>query len=174
MLPNGLVMVMAIRAYHEQTNGMIGLKPADGISIAKVSPDWLMLIKGRAQLDLARTRTVPIRHFQSLDRHRALDRALARTSHEQTNGMIGLKPADGISIAKVSPDWLMLIKGRAQLDLARTRTVPIRHFQSLDRHRALDRALARTSSKRLSIGQSPPRHGIEPTPYGDSRIVGTE
>ncbi|WP_018425703.1 deoxyribose-phosphate aldolase [Hoeflea sp. 108] len=44
-LPVGLAMVRAIRAYHEQTGYLIGFKPAGGISTAKVSLDWLILMK---------------------------------------------------------------------------------------------------------------------------------
>ncbi|MBP0437411.1 deoxyribose-phosphate aldolase [Tianweitania sediminis] len=44
-LPVGLVMVRAIRAYHEATGIRIGFKPAGGISTAKASLDWLVLIK---------------------------------------------------------------------------------------------------------------------------------
>ncbi len=44
-LPVGLAMVRAIRAYFEQTGFLIGFKPAGGISTAKASLDWLVLIK---------------------------------------------------------------------------------------------------------------------------------
>ncbi|ODT06614.1 MAG: deoxyribose-phosphate aldolase [Mesorhizobium sp. SCN 65-20] len=44
-LPVGLAMVRAIRAYHEQTGYLIGFKPAGGISTAKASLDWLILMK---------------------------------------------------------------------------------------------------------------------------------
>lgn len=44
-LPVGLAMVRAIRAYHEQTGHLIGFKPAGGISTAKASLDWLILMK---------------------------------------------------------------------------------------------------------------------------------
>ena len=44
-LPVGLAMVRAIRAYFEQTGILIGFKPAGGISTAKASLDWLILIK---------------------------------------------------------------------------------------------------------------------------------
>lgn len=44
-LPVGLAMVRAIRAYHEQTGYLIGFKPAGGISTAKASLDWLVLIR---------------------------------------------------------------------------------------------------------------------------------
>jgi len=53
-LPVGLAMVRAIRAYFETTGIMIGFKPAGGISTAKVSLDWLVLMKeelGRAWLE---------------------------------------------------------------------------------------------------------------------------
>jgi deoxyribose-phosphate aldolase len=45
VLPVGLVMVRAIRAYFEQTGYLIGFKPAGGISTAKGSLDWLVLMK---------------------------------------------------------------------------------------------------------------------------------
>ena len=44
-LPVGLAMVRAIRAYFEQTGYMIGFKPAGGISTAKASLDWLVLMR---------------------------------------------------------------------------------------------------------------------------------
>ncbi len=44
-LPVGLTMVRAIRAYFEQTGFLIGFKPAGGISTAKASLDWLVLMK---------------------------------------------------------------------------------------------------------------------------------
>jgi len=44
-LPVGLVMVRAIRAYFEHTGHLIGFKPAGGISTAKASLDWLVLMK---------------------------------------------------------------------------------------------------------------------------------
>lgn len=45
ILPVGLVMVRAIRDYHERTGYKIGFKPAGGIRSAKESLDWLMLMK---------------------------------------------------------------------------------------------------------------------------------
>ena len=44
-LPVGLVMVRAIRDYHEATGYRVGFKPAGGIRTAKQSLDWLMLMK---------------------------------------------------------------------------------------------------------------------------------
>jgi deoxyribose-phosphate aldolase len=44
-LPVGLVMTRAIRAYEERTGFKIGFKPAGGISSAKASLDWLVLMK---------------------------------------------------------------------------------------------------------------------------------
>lgn len=44
-LPVGLAMVRSIRAYHERTGFMIGFKPAGGISTAKSSLDWLVLMR---------------------------------------------------------------------------------------------------------------------------------
>jgi len=47
-LPVGLAMVRALRAYFEATGYMIGFKPAGGISTAKASLDWLVLMKEEA------------------------------------------------------------------------------------------------------------------------------
>ena len=44
-LPFSLVMVRAIREYHELTGFMIGYKPAGGIKTAKQSLDYLAMIK---------------------------------------------------------------------------------------------------------------------------------
>ncbi len=44
-IPVSLVMLRAIREYHEQTGYMVGFKPAGGIRTAKQSLDWLILIK---------------------------------------------------------------------------------------------------------------------------------
>lgn len=44
-LPIGIVMTRAIRAYEERTGFKIGFKPAGGISTAKSSLDWLLLMK---------------------------------------------------------------------------------------------------------------------------------
>jgi deoxyribose-phosphate aldolase len=44
-LPVSLVMLRAIREYHEQTGQIVGFKPAGGIRTAKQSLDWLILIK---------------------------------------------------------------------------------------------------------------------------------
>jgi deoxyribose-phosphate aldolase len=41
----GLVMVRAIREYHEQTGQWVGFKPAGGIRTAKQALDWLILMK---------------------------------------------------------------------------------------------------------------------------------
>ncbi len=52
-LPYSLVMVRAIRDYHEMTGYQVGYKPAGGISKAKESIDYLVLMKeelGRAWL----------------------------------------------------------------------------------------------------------------------------
>jgi deoxyribose-phosphate aldolase len=45
VLPTGIVMTRAIRAYHERTGHVVGFKPAGGIRAAKASLDWLALIK---------------------------------------------------------------------------------------------------------------------------------
>jgi deoxyribose-phosphate aldolase len=44
-LPVGLVMVRAIREYHERTGHRVGFKPAGGIRTAKGALDWLVLMK---------------------------------------------------------------------------------------------------------------------------------
>ncbi len=44
-LPFGLVMVRAIREYHERTGHRVGFKPASGIRSAKGALDWLLLMK---------------------------------------------------------------------------------------------------------------------------------
>lgn len=44
-LQNSLVMVRAIRAFHEQTGYKVGFKPAGGIRSAKQALDWLGLMK---------------------------------------------------------------------------------------------------------------------------------
>ena len=45
VLPVGLIMARAMRAYEERTGFKIGCKPAGGISTAKASLDWLVLMK---------------------------------------------------------------------------------------------------------------------------------
>jgi deoxyribose-phosphate aldolase len=44
-LPVSLVMVRAIREYHERTGSKVGFKPAGGIKTAKQALDWLILMK---------------------------------------------------------------------------------------------------------------------------------
>ena len=44
-LPVSLVMVRAIREYHELTGIKVGYKPAGGIQKAKQALDWLILMK---------------------------------------------------------------------------------------------------------------------------------
>jgi deoxyribose-phosphate aldolase len=44
-LPVGVVMVRAIREYHEQTGYKVGFKPAGGIRAAKDALNWLILMK---------------------------------------------------------------------------------------------------------------------------------
>jgi len=44
-LPFGLVMVRAVRDYHERTGHRVGFKPAGGIRTAKQALDWLILMK---------------------------------------------------------------------------------------------------------------------------------
>jgi deoxyribose-phosphate aldolase len=45
VLPTGIVMARAIRAYHARTGHVVGFKPAGGIRAAKASLDWLALMK---------------------------------------------------------------------------------------------------------------------------------
>jgi deoxyribose-phosphate aldolase len=45
VLPTGIVMARAIRAYHQRTGHVVGFKPAGGIRAAKASLDWLALMK---------------------------------------------------------------------------------------------------------------------------------
>ncbi len=45
VLPVGLVMVRAIRDYHQRTGYKVGFKPAGGIRKAKEALEWLILIK---------------------------------------------------------------------------------------------------------------------------------
>jgi len=44
-LPFGLVMVRAIREYHERTGHRVGFKPAGGIRSAKAALEWLLLMR---------------------------------------------------------------------------------------------------------------------------------
>ncbi|RDI95486.1 deoxyribose-phosphate aldolase [Meiothermus sp. QL-1] len=44
-LDAGLVMVRAIRAYHEATGYRVGFKPAGGVRSAKQALDWLILLR---------------------------------------------------------------------------------------------------------------------------------
>jgi deoxyribose-phosphate aldolase len=44
-IPVSLVMVRAIRAYHEHTGYQVGFKPAGGVRSAKQALDWLILMK---------------------------------------------------------------------------------------------------------------------------------
>jgi deoxyribose-phosphate aldolase len=44
-LPVSLVMLRAIRDYHERTGHIVGFKPAGGLRTAKQALDWLILIK---------------------------------------------------------------------------------------------------------------------------------
>lgn len=44
-LPVGLAMTRCMRAYQERTGYLIGFKPAGGISTAKASLDWLVLMR---------------------------------------------------------------------------------------------------------------------------------
>ena len=44
-LPFGLVMVRAVRDYHDRTGHRVGFKPAGGIRTAKQALEWLLLMK---------------------------------------------------------------------------------------------------------------------------------
>jgi deoxyribose-phosphate aldolase len=44
-LPVSLVMLRAIREYHERTGHIVGFKPAGGLRTAKQALDWLILMK---------------------------------------------------------------------------------------------------------------------------------
>ena len=44
-LPVGLVMLRAVRDYHEHTGYRVGFKPAGGIRTAKSALDWLILVR---------------------------------------------------------------------------------------------------------------------------------
>ena len=58
-LPVSLVMLRAIRQYHERTGQIVGFKPAGGIRTAKQALDWLLLVNeelGRDWLDARRFR----------------------------------------------------------------------------------------------------------------------
>ncbi len=44
-LTNSLVMVRAIREYHQRTGHRVGFKPAGGIRTARQATDWLILMK---------------------------------------------------------------------------------------------------------------------------------
>ena len=58
-LPVSLVMLRAIREYHQRTGQIVGFKPAGGIRTAKQALDWLLLVDdelGREWLDASRFR----------------------------------------------------------------------------------------------------------------------
>ena len=58
-LPVSLVMLRAIREYHQRTGQIVGFKPAGGIRTAKQALDWLLLVEdelGREWLDASRFR----------------------------------------------------------------------------------------------------------------------
>ena len=58
-LPVSLVMMRAIREYHDATGQIVGFKPAGGIRTAKQALDWLLLIDeelGKEWLDASRFR----------------------------------------------------------------------------------------------------------------------
>jgi deoxyribose-phosphate aldolase len=53
-LPVSLVMIRAIRDYHERTGFQVGFKPAGGIRTAKQALDWLILMKEELGIDWLR------------------------------------------------------------------------------------------------------------------------
>ena len=58
-LPVSLVMLRAIRDFHQRTGQIVGFKPAGGIRTAKQALDWLLLVDdelGREWLDASRFR----------------------------------------------------------------------------------------------------------------------
>jgi deoxyribose-phosphate aldolase len=58
-LPVSLVMLRAIREFHQRTGQIVGFKPAGGIRTAKQALDWLLLVEdelGREWLDASRFR----------------------------------------------------------------------------------------------------------------------
>jgi deoxyribose-phosphate aldolase len=58
-LPVSLVMLRAIREFHQRTGQIVGFKPAGGIRTAKQALDWLLLVDdelGREWLDSSRFR----------------------------------------------------------------------------------------------------------------------
>ena len=58
-LPVSLVMLRAIREYHQRPGQIVGFKPAGGIRTAKQALDWLLLVDdelGREWLDASRFR----------------------------------------------------------------------------------------------------------------------
>ncbi|MCS7058223.1 MAG: deoxyribose-phosphate aldolase [Meiothermus sp.] len=50
-LESGLVMLRAIRAYHQATGYQVGFKPAGGIRSAKQALDWLILVREELGVD---------------------------------------------------------------------------------------------------------------------------
>ena len=74
-LPVSLVMVRAIRAYHERTGYMVGYKPAGGISKAKDALDLPHHDAGGARAALAGAGPLPLRRVVAARRHRAAARA---------------------------------------------------------------------------------------------------
>ena len=75
-LPVSLVMVRAIREYHERTGHKVGFKPAGGIRTAKQALDWLILMKEELGDDWLRPDLFRLGASALLDRHRAAARAL--------------------------------------------------------------------------------------------------
>jgi deoxyribose-phosphate aldolase len=69
-LAGSLVMVRAIRQYHEQTGVRVGFKPAGGIRTAKQALDWLILMKEELG-DSGCSRTCSHRGFRADQRYRA-------------------------------------------------------------------------------------------------------
>ena len=90
-LPVSLVMVRAIREYHERTGHKVGFKPAGGIRTAKEALDWLLLMK--EELGDAWLRPTSSASARApAHRHRAPARALR---HRALLG--GAPPPDGLA-----------------------------------------------------------------------------
>ena len=97
-LPVSLVMVRAIRDYHERTGFKVGFKPAGGIRSAKQALDWLLLMKEELGDEWLDARPVPHRRERAAHRHRAPARALRHRP------LLGRAPSpDGLRLTDDSP-----------------------------------------------------------------------
>jgi deoxyribose-phosphate aldolase len=113
-LPVGLAMVRAIRAYFEQTGYLIGFKPAGGISTAKVSLDWLVLMKEELGRPWLEPELFRFGASSLLDRHRAP----ARTPSDRT--LFGQSsPRDGL---RGDLPWPCRVPSRLPIDSSPTST----------------------------------------------------